>query len=264
MLQEQSKTRLQDLLPGSSTASVPGTSSNVPLHLSRLMLGAAGTEVVHHYRERIPSANRIILISNHRSLFDAPLLMAALKRPVRFACHYYMSRVPLLREMVSTMGAFPLDAPQQRQRNFFCKSVDFLRDKQVVGIFPEGAEPMVRWRPPHQLSSFHRGFAHLALRASVGDLAILPVAIASMKEETHNLAPLQLFRLADPSEPLFDSAGWHYAVVYRHVRILFGYPIWVDDRQRRRYRGRHGGQLAKEITHACRGQILQLLRHGCS
>jgi 1-acyl-sn-glycerol-3-phosphate acyltransferase len=249
-------------LSGNVPASV-SDASDVPLHLSRLLLGAAGTDVGYHYRERIPNAGRIILISNHRSLYDAPLLMAALNRSVRFACHYYMSRVPLLREMVSTMGAFPLDAPRQRHRHFFRKSVDLLRAKQVVGIFPEGAEPMVRWRPPHQLSPFHRGFAHLALRASVGDLAILPVAIASMKEETRNLAPLQLFRLADPSEPLFDSAGWHYAVVYRHVRILFGNPIWIDERQRQRYRGRDGGLLAKEITQACRSQILQLLRQGC-
>jgi 1-acyl-sn-glycerol-3-phosphate acyltransferase len=237
---------------------------HVPLHVSRLVLAAAGTKVAHHYRERIPATNRIVLIGNHRSLFDAPLLMDALNRPVRFACHYYMSRVPLLREMVSTMGAFPLDEPGQRQKHFFCKSVDLLRARQIVGIFPEGAEPMVRWRPPNQLGSFQRGFAHLALRASVGDLAILPVAIASIQEEAHNLAPLQLFRLADPSEPLFDSAGWHYAVVYRHVHILFGHPIWIDDQHRLRYRGCRGGQLAKEITRACRDQILQLLRQGCS
>ena len=88
---------------------------DTPLHLSRGLLGAFGTKVTLQYQERIPDANRIILISNHRSIFDAPLLMAAMNRTVRFACHYYMSRVPLLREMVTTMGAFPLDAPRQRQ-----------------------------------------------------------------------------------------------------------------------------------------------------
>ncbi|WP_254980505.1 1-acyl-sn-glycerol-3-phosphate acyltransferase [Cyanobium sp. ATX 6A2] len=241
----------------------PGMIIDTPLHLSRGFLDAVGTKVALHYSERIPTNHRILIVSNHRSVLDAPLLMAAMNRPVRFACHYYMSRVPLLREMVTAMGAFPLDAPRQRQKHFFQQSVEFLKSRQVVGIFPEGAQPMVQVKPANQLSPFHRGFAHLALRAPVPDLAILPVAIASTEEERHNLAPLKLFSLFDPSEPLFNCGGWHSAIVYRHVNILFGYPLWIDTVQRQQYRGSHGGQLAKELTQSCWDQIVGLLRQGC-
>jgi len=188
--------------------------------------------------------------------------MSAMNRPVRFACHHYMSHVPLLREMVSAMGAFPLDAPPQRQNHFFRQSLDLLQSHQAVGIFPEGAQPMVQVNAPNQISPFHRGFAHLALRAPVQDLVILPVAIASTEEERNDLAPLKLFSLFDPSEPLFDSEGWHSATVYRRVHLLFGSPILIDEAHRQHYRGRQGGFLAKELTQSCHAQIAELLRQG--
>ena len=236
---------------------------NTPLHLSRRVLDAVGTKVSLRYCERIPGSTRILIVSNHRSLLDAPLLMAAMNRPVRFACHYYMSRVPLLREMVSAMGAFPLDVPRKRQTHFFQQSVELLRSKQIVGVFPEGAQPMIQVTAANKLSPFHRGFAHLALKAPVRDLAILPVAIASTEEGRHNLAPLRLFSLFDPSEPLFNCGGWHSAIVYRQVQILFGYPLWIDENLQQQYRGRHGGLLAKELTHSCWEQISGLLHQGC-
>ena len=241
---------------------MPGMNFEFPLYLSRRLLGAVGTKASVQNLDRIPTNKRILVVSNHRSLLDAPLLMAAMNRPVRFACHYYMSRVPVLREMVSVMGAFPLDPTRQRQKNFFQKSGKLLQSGQIVGIFPEGAQPMVQVKPANQLSPFHRGFAHLALRSPVQDLAILPVAIASSEEGMHNLAPLKLFRFFDPSEPLFHCRGWHSAIVYRRVHLLFGYPMEIEEVQRQQYRGRHGGQLVKEITQSCWDQIVSLLNQG--
>lgn len=234
-----------------------------PLHLSHTLLTGLGVQISLHCSERVPATKRILLVSNHRSFLDAPLLMAAINRSVRFACHHYMSQVPLLREMVSLMGGFPLDAPRKRQKGFFRQSVKLLQSCQTVGIFPEGAQPMVQVKPPHQLSPFHRGFAHLALRAPVKELAILPVAIASTEEVRHALAPLKLFSLFDPSEPLFDRWGWHPAIVYRRVNILLGHPIWITDAQRQQYRGKGGGRLARELTQSCFDQIAGLLHQGC-
>ena len=234
-----------------------------PLHLSYNLLDLFGTKISIHYPERIPPTKKLLIISNHRSFLDAPLLMTAMNRSVRFACHHYMSQVPLLREMISVMGAFPLDAPNQRQKKFFQKSTHLLQSSQTVGIFPEGAQPMVQIKSPNQLSTFHRGFAHLALRVPVQELAILPVAIASTQEKRHSVAPLKLFSLFDPSEPLFDCWGWHPAIVYQHVNILFGRPIWITETQRKQYRGRSASTQVKELTQSCSGQINQLLHQGC-
>ena len=150
---------------------------NAPLKLSQSLLSVAGVSTSYHHLGRIPD-HRLLIVSNHRSLFDAPLLMCAIGRPVRFACHYYMSQVPILHQAAMLMGAFPLESGRECQASFFRKSIQFLQSNQLVGVFPEGADPMVNVKPSHHLSPFHRGFAHLALKAPVDDLAVLPVAIA--------------------------------------------------------------------------------------
>jgi len=231
----------------------------IPLQVSRSLLDATGMSVRLHHPERIPTRNRLLVVSNHRSLLDVPLLMTAISRPVRFVCHYYMSQVPLLQQAVALMGAFPLEANQRRQSSFFRQSARFLQANQVVGVFPEGADPMVKVNAPQQLSPFHRGFAHLALRVPVDGLAILPVAIASRREKKGKLAPLALFRRFDPSEALFQRDGWHSAILYRHVDVLFGRPLLIDEGWKSRYRGSSGAAAARELTQACWSQIAEML-----
>jgi 1-acyl-sn-glycerol-3-phosphate acyltransferase len=231
----------------------------LPLQLSRGLLDAVGMSVSLHNLERIPFKNRLLVVSNHRSLLDAPLLMSAISRPVRFVCHHYMSQVPLLQQAVALMGAFPLEADQRRQTSFFRQSTRFLQANQVVGVFPEGAVPMVKVNAPQQLSPFHRGFAHLALRVPVQGLAILPVAIASREEKQGKLAPLALFRRFDPSEALFQRDGWHSAILYRHVDVLIGRPLLIDEGLKSRYCGSSGAAVARELTQACWNQIAEML-----
>lgn len=235
-----------------------------PLHFSRWLLNTVDTQITIKNRQRMPSADTILVVSNHRSFLDAPLLMAALNQPVRFACHYYMSQVPILREMVTALGAFPLDAPQQRHKNFFQQAVNLLQTKQIVGIFPEGAQPMVKLTKPNEVSQFHRGFSHLALRAPVKNLAILPVAIASHEETSYSVAPLKLFSWFDSSEPLFDSLDWHPALLYQRVSLLFGRPLWITDTQRQQYKGKRGVTLARELSNYCYHEISELLQEGCA
>lgn len=231
---------------------------NIPLKISRSLLGVAGISTSYRYLDRIPD-NRLLIVSNHRSLFDAPLLMHAIGRPVRFACHYYMSQVPVLHQATMLMGAFPLESGRQCQASFFRQSIDILQSNQLVGVFPEGADPMVNVKPSHQLSPFHRGFAHLALKAPVDDLAVLPIAIASRDEKQGRLAPLKWFQYFDPSEILFQGEGWHSAVIYRHVDIAIGKPLLIDKELKSQYRGRNGAAVAREITNNCQTQIADFL-----
>jgi 1-acyl-sn-glycerol-3-phosphate acyltransferase len=230
-----------------------------PLLISRQLLGAFGTHLFVHHADRIPQESPILVISNHRSFMDAPVLMAAMKRSVRFACHHYMGQVPLMRELVTRFGCFPLDSPDQRQQSFFGQAIELLQTRQVVGIFPEGAQPMVQYIRPQEITPFHRGFAHLALRASVADLAVLPVAIAAHQETNNMLAPLKLFSWFDPSEPLFNQPGWHPMVIYQRVNVLIGHPIWINPTQQQQYQGKQARRLVADLTNHCHAEISSLL-----
>ncbi|HEY9656693.1 MAG TPA: lysophospholipid acyltransferase family protein [Crinalium sp.] len=233
-----------------------------PLQLSRLLLAALGIRLYTQHQDRIPPAGPVLLVSNHRSFLDAPLLMAALNRPIRFACHHYMGQVPVMRDIVEKMGCFPLDLPEHRQQTFFNQAVQLLQSQQVVGLFPEGAEPMVKQTLPKQVGVFQRGFAHLALRAPVQDLVVLPVAIVSDAEATNAAVPLRLLSLFDPSEPLFSQEGWHPMVIYQRVNLLVGRPQWISPAQRQHYQGKQAKALVTELTQQCRTEIDDLLRQG--
>ncbi|WP_293073834.1 hypothetical protein [Okeania sp. SIO3B5] len=50
---------------------------------------------------------------------DPFLLTVAVNRQIKFACHHYMDKVPVLREMVTALGCFPLDNSIHRQQDFF-------------------------------------------------------------------------------------------------------------------------------------------------
>ncbi len=236
---------------------------NDPLHVSRLFLSLMGTRIYSYYQDRVPNHGSILVVSNHRSFMDAPLLMTVMNRSVRFACHHYMGQVPIMRELVKRMGGFPLGSSQDLHQSFFQQAVQLLRSQQPVGIFPEGAEPMVKETLPDQIGDFQRGFAHLALRAPIEDLAILPIAIAAQDEVINSAVPLQLLHLIDPSEPLFNQSGWHPIVKYERVNVLIGRPSWIRSSQRENYRGKQARSLAVEITETCRSEINELMVQGC-
>ncbi|HZG38688.1 MAG TPA: lysophospholipid acyltransferase family protein [Nodosilinea sp.] len=234
-----------------------------PLDVSNWLLALSQVRMSVHGRDRLLPHQPMVVVSNHRSIMDAPLLMSAVGRPVRFACHHYMSQVPGLRNVINALGCLPLDAPDKGQTAFFRRAMHALSDGGAVGIFPEGAAPMVNKTTPDNLNSFHRGFAHLALRAPVEELAILPVAIAAHRETTNSVVPLRWLSVFDSSEPLFKQSGWHPAVFYQEVNLMIGRPVRIDQRLRSRYRSKGSTDLATELTECCQEEIAGLLKQGC-
>ncbi|MEM9008488.1 MAG: lysophospholipid acyltransferase family protein [Cyanobacteria bacterium P01_F01_bin.86] len=230
--------------------------SPTPLALSEATLQLLGTRLSVEGHAHIPAGVPLVIVSNHRSPLDVPVLMASLQRNIAFACHQYMAKVPVLRDIVEKFGAFPLETP----RHFFRQAGQQLCHSQTIGLFPEGAQPMVTVQPPRWMNSFHRGFAHLALRTPVNSLAILPVALVSDDEGVESPIPLKLLGWFDPSEPLFQQTGGHPLVLYRQVEVRIGSPIWVTPGDRQRYRGCCGNYQAQELTQKCWVTIHKLLQ----
>ena len=212
------------------------------------------------HEDRIPkNADAVVVVSNHRSFMDAFVLMEALERPIRVACHHYMSQTPILRETIDLLGCLPLQKRGQGQQKFFQQATELLQAKQWVGIFPEGGEPMVELTKPEEVGSFERGFAHLALRTSQPNVAVLPVAIASVAESVYPGFPLRLLQWFDPSEPLFDRPGLQPVVVYHDVDVAIGKPYWITVKQRQHYHGKGAKTAVTELTEYCREEIVGLL-----
>lgn len=240
---------------------MPPVLTERPLLLSYGLLMALGVQWEVHYQSRIPAANTsVLVVSNHRSFLDAPLLMMALGRTVHFACHHYMGQVPILREVVDSLGCFPLDSPAQRSRSLFNQAGQLWQRQAAVGLFPEGAEPMIQTNLPRSMYPFHRGFAHLALRTPVSPLGVLPVAIVALEEEQGLEFPVQVLSWFDPSEPLFQQSHWHSAVLYRRVQLRIGEMQWITDSDRDDYRRGNAQGKVESLRQNCYDQIYRLLK----
>ncbi|MEO0853001.1 MAG: lysophospholipid acyltransferase family protein [Cyanobacteria bacterium J06648_11] len=198
-----------------------------------------------------------IIACNHRSILDPFVVMTELGVPIRFACHYYMTQVPGLREAIAQLDCLPLGRSKRQQVEFFRQAETCLQDRAAIGVFPEGVDSMTVHRQPHRMAAFHRGFAHLALRSRIDPLPIVPVAICPRYEYRAPDLPLALFRWFDPAEPSFRGDGAHPVVMYREVDVKIAPPIWITDRDRQPESGQDMTELALRLASRTRGRLLE-------
>lgn len=234
--------------------------SFTPHLIAQSLISAVNLQLTHSHTSRIPHDIPTIVVSNHRSFLDAPILIKTIPNTLRIACHHYMGQTPLVRELVNSLGCFPLSAAQQRQKQFFQQASKLLTSRQWVGLFPEGTRPMIEPTAPQEMGEFHRGFAHLAWKAPIDNLAVLPVAIASLSETTYPTIPIRWLQQFDRDEPFFQRQGLHPMLVYHRVNVAIGHPYLITKAQKQEYKGRNAKILATELTNYCQDQIAELLK----
>jgi len=120
----------------------------------------------------MPDQGGVIIMSNHISAFDPPLLAAIFSRPVRFMAKKELFENPIIRFVLFLADAFPVD----RSKNDITavkKALSVIKDQEVLGLFPEGTR-----RPEGKLGSPKSGSVMLAIKSGV---PILPVGIKNIK-----------------------------------------------------------------------------------
>jgi 1-acyl-sn-glycerol-3-phosphate acyltransferase len=119
-------------------------------------------------REHVPGTGGVLLIANHTSYADPPIVGAACLRPVNFMAKAELFRIPILSAVISRTHALPVKreaADQQALR----RALHLLENAQVLLVFPEGTRS-----PDGRLMAFEAGAAFLAL---AGKAQVVPVGI---------------------------------------------------------------------------------------
>ena len=97
--------------------------------------------VRHAGLERIPDRGAAILVCNHVSYVDGPLLAGAVRRPIRFVMHKDVHKVPVLNFIFRTMRTIPIasekEDPAMLERAFVAIR-EGLAAGDLLCIFPEG------------------------------------------------------------------------------------------------------------------------------
>jgi len=88
-------------------------------------------------KQNIPLKGSFILVSNHGSLLDPPLLGHALGRNISFMAKEELFRIPLLGFIIRACGAYPVKRgiPDKNTIKIACKK---LLNNNSIGIFIDG------------------------------------------------------------------------------------------------------------------------------
>lgn len=124
--------------------------------------------------EKLPGSGPAILVANHRSWLDPPLLGAASARPVHFLILEDVYHKRWARWFYRWMRTIPVSTDTKRSMSAVREALRRLRAGKVIGIFPEG-RVFTRERP----GKFRPGVALLARRSGA---PIVPVHIRGSAE----------------------------------------------------------------------------------
>jgi 1-acyl-sn-glycerol-3-phosphate acyltransferase len=133
--------------------------------------------------ENLPDEPPYILVTNHLSIFDLPLLLYVCPHTVRaFAASKHRAN-PLYASILSLGGTIWVQRGEV-DRHALREALEVLDRGEVLGVAPEGT----RARETHALQEGKAGVAYLATRAGV---PIVPFGITGTEKIKHNLLRLR-------------------------------------------------------------------------
>ena len=137
---------------------------------ARLLVKAAGIDVHVENAELLKPDQRYVLVANHYSYFDIPVIFAAIPQPIRFLAKVSLFKIPIFGQAIGRAGFIPIDRKNRRTAvKSFDLAADRIRKGNTIVIFPEEGRARTR-----ELKPFQRGAFLLALKSQ---LPIVPIAV---------------------------------------------------------------------------------------
>ncbi|MDR2117038.1 MAG: 1-acyl-sn-glycerol-3-phosphate acyltransferase [Planctomycetaceae bacterium] len=124
-------------------------------------------------RNNMPNDGGVVVVSNHQSYFDPPLIAAGLRRQLNFLARKSLFRLKFLAWLIDMLDAIPLETEGIGFEGIK-ESLKRLRNGEMVLVFPEGART---WEG--EIAPFLPGSLILAQRSKA---TILPTALTGCYE----------------------------------------------------------------------------------
>ncbi|MEN6406223.1 MAG: lysophospholipid acyltransferase family protein [Thermoguttaceae bacterium] len=176
-------------------------------------------------RENIPASGGVLVVSNHQSHLDPPLIGIGVPRRMNYLARKSLFRFKPFGWLLHSVDAIPID------RDGFGlggikESLKRLKHDEMVAVFPEGTRTR-----DGEIAPFRAGFATLAVRTNA---AILPAAIDGAYQ-------------AFPRWKKFPGPG--------RIRVRYGRPILPAE-----FAGQTEHELVAEVERRVRA-CFDALRH---
>ena len=141
---------------------------------SRAIVQRARIELRVERAELATPGESFVLMSNHQSLYDVPVIYQALDRRIRMVAKKELFRVPVWGRAMQRAGFISLDrSNRERSKETLLASADTLHEGTSIWIAPEGTRSK-----DGQLGAFRKGGFHLALQSGC---RILPITIVGTR-----------------------------------------------------------------------------------
>lgn len=126
-----------------------------------------------HHRERIPATGGFLLLSNHQSFLDPPLVGMVVPRRINYLARDTLFKNPLFAWLIRSFDAIPIDR-EGLGIGGLKETLRRLKRGEIVLLFPEGTRSS-----DGEVQSLKPGFSALADR---GGVPIVPIAMDGAHE----------------------------------------------------------------------------------
>ena len=160
--------------------------------------------VEHKGLDAIPDEGAAVLVCNHVSVVDALLIGGAVRRPVRFVMYYKIYNLPVLNFIFRTAGTVPIAGRNEDLLIYdaaFKKIAEYLRNGEVVCIFPEG-----KLTTDGELNEFKNGIERIV---EANPVPVIPMALQGLWGS---------FFSRDPHKGLFKR-------LWSRITLVAGTPV---------------------------------------
>jgi len=177
-------------------------------------------------RNNLPESGAVVLISNHQSHFDPPLIAAGLHRRLNFLARKSLFRFKPFAWLIDMLDAIPLEINGIGFAGIK-ESFKRLRNGEIILIFPEGGRT---W--DGNIAPFLQGSLVLAQRTKS---VIMPAAISGCYE-------------------IFPRTR-KFPTLWGRIRVVYGKPIPYEEIK---------NLTEEELRHLCETKIAELYQDAVS
>ncbi len=118
--------------------------------------------------EKVPQIGPLLVVSNHASDFDPPILSCCMRRPVAYMAKEELFRIPVLKQAITLYGAYPVKRGSA-DRSAIRAALASLDQGWAAGVFITGTRT-----PDGRVTDPKLGAAMIAAKAQV---PLLPVSL---------------------------------------------------------------------------------------
>ena len=139
----------------------------------RCVIFIAGTKVIVHGKENIPTDTAALYVGNHRSYFDVVLTSNCFRNTTGYVAKAEMRRYPLLNVWMKNMHCLFLNRDNIKEgMKTILEGIEDVKRGNSLVIFPEGT----RNKTPDTFLPFHEGSFKIAEK---GGVPVVPMTIVN-------------------------------------------------------------------------------------